>query len=241
MMKENRDRAILFSDWDLETIISNMDPNQEEQVSLGLDLIQQGQFEDADNWLRAEISRYPWTLISAAYIQIQLGKVEEAKRYLRAITLISQEALVQLWAWHNLRRLGKNPTSPLAEHVLGIIIEVPYEESTDILASYVDGTARYINHQGAEIVWDDEDQEITPLVLEGFRIARPMGELNQLHSDNPIPEGEVRLSIMTPSGIYIWEGSPEDGSDVSRLFVQQAALLKALVNKALGKRTDGDN
>ena len=139
------------------------------------------------------MSRYPWVMMASAHIQLQKGNVDEAKRLLRAITLISQETILQLWAWHNLRRLGKSPSPNLSQQVLGMVIEVPYQDSADLLASYMDGTARYLNHQGSLIVWDTYDEEITPLILEGIRMARPMGSLEQFHSDDPVAEGEVRL------------------------------------------------
>lgn len=67
-------------------------------------------------------------------------------------------------------------------------------------------------------------------------MARPMGQLEQFHSEEPVADGEVRLTILTPAGMYIWEGSPEDGSDVARLFTNQALLLKALVRLVLNRK-----
>jgi hypothetical protein len=231
-------RSILFSDWDLEAIVMNMNSEREDDFSHVVELIQQGQLDDAESLLSIEISRYPWALMANAYVALQKERTDEAKRSLRAVTLISEESLVQLWAWHNLRRMGMNPSPGLAQQVLGVVIEVPYENSSDILASYADGTARYVNHQGATIIWDTYDENITPLIYEGIKMARPMGELQQFHSDDPIEEGEVRLTILTPGGVYIWEGSPEDGSDVSRLFALQANLLRSLVHLALKKKED---
>ncbi len=231
-------RAMLFPDWDLEAIVSNMNTERDDDFSHAVELIQQGQLEEADSILQVEMSRFPWVMLTAAHIQIQKGNLEEAKRLLRAATLISQETILQLWAWHNLRRLGKAPSAAMAQQVLGIVIEVPYQGGVDVLASYSDGTARYLNHQGGLIVWDTYDEQITPLVYEGIRLARPMGSLEQFHSDEPVAEGEVRLSTLTPAGVYIWEGTPEDGSDVSRLFAQQAALLRALVRLVLDRKED---
>lgn len=237
-MTENR--SALFPDWDLDAIVMNMVPDRDDDFTHSVDLIQQGQLEDADQLLYTEMSRYPWVMLAAAYIQTQKNNLDEAKRLLRAITLISQETVLQLWAWHNLRRLGHSPSPSISQQVLGIIIEVPYENSVDVLASYSDGTARYLNHQGGLIVWDTADEQITPLILNGIQMARPMGSLEQFHSDEPVADGEVRLSVLTPAGIHIWEGSPESGSDVSRLFAQQANLLRALVQLVLNKKSEND-
>ena len=237
-MTENR--AMLFPDWDVDAIVMNMVPNADDDFSHSVDLIQQGQLDEADQLISLEMSRYPWVMMAAAYIHLQKNNIDEAKRLLRAITLVSQETILQLWAWHNLRRLGHSPSAALSQQVLGIIIEVPYEDSSDVLASYADGTARYLNHQGSMIVWDTVDEQITPLILRGIQMARPMGSLEQFHSDEPVAEGEVRLNVLTPAGLHIWEGSPEQGSDVSLLFAQQANLLKALVQMVLDRKEDAD-
>jgi hypothetical protein len=234
-------RAMFFPDWDLEAIVSNMNTDRDDDFAHAVELIQQGQLDEADSLLQVEMSRFPWVMLAAAHIQLQKENIDEAKRLLRAVTLVSQETILQLWAWHNLRRLGRSPSPAVAQQVLGIVIEVPYQGSSDVLASYMDGTARYLNHQGGLIVWDTYDEEITPLIFEGIRMARPMGGLEQFHTDEPVTEGEVRLCTLTPAGVYIWEGSPEDGSDISRLFAQQANLLRAIVRMVLNRKDNPDD
>lgn len=231
-------RAMLFPDWDLEAIVMNMNPERDDDFSHAVDLLQQGNLDEADEYLQIEISRYPWVMLAVAHLRINQGKTEEAARLLHAITLIAQETILELWAWHNLRRIGKKPSAAQQDKVLGIVIEVPNEGGVDLLASYADGTARYLNHQGGMIIWDTFDERITPLIHEGIRMARPMGHLEQFHLDDPVTEGEVRLTVLTPAGMYIWEGSPEDGSDVARLFAKQAGLLRALVHLVLNRNQD---
>ena len=229
-------RALLFSDWKLDEIIASMNTEREDDFSKLVRLVQDGKIQEADDWLSKETSHYPWVLLLYAYINLHNSKVDEARRLLRAVTLISKDSLVQLWAWHNLTALGKPPAPALAQSILGIVIEVPFEEGSEIIASYADGTARYINHKGGMILWEDYDETITPLIYEGIKLAHIMGESSKERRNSPIAEGDVRLTLLTPGGLYIWEGSPEDGSDVSRLFAQQANLLRALVHLALDKR-----
>lgn len=232
-----QNRSLIYSDWDLEAIVMNLSSDRDDDFAHAVDLIQQGNFEEADALIEGEVSRIPWTLILAAHLEWNRGNLQEAARYLRAVTLIARESLLELWAWHNLRRLGKSPPQPIANKVLGIIVEVPIDERTsDLFATYADGTARYINHQGGTILWDTYDDTITPMIFEGIQMARPMGQLEQFHSEEPVSDGEVRLTILTPAGMYIWEGSPEDGSDVARLFANQALLLKALVRLVLNRK-----
>ena len=234
----DQNRALLFSDWELDAIINNLNSTRDDDFSNLVKIVHAGQFDEASDWLRVETSHYPWVLLIHAYVSLQTGKLDEARKMLRAVTLIAQDTLVQLWAWNNLVKLGKSPAAALAKQVLGIIIEVPYDQGAEVLASYADGTARYINHNGGMILWEDFDETITPLIYEGIKLAHPMGEPTTQHRDSPIAEGDVRLTLLTPGGIYTWEGSPEDGSEVSRLFAQQAGLLRALVRIAFEKKSN---
>ena len=98
--------------------------------------IQAGQLVEAEEWLANEIERYPWVLMAAAHVKLKMEETAEAGRSLRAVTLISNEARLRLWAWHNLRQLGKYPSPDLARQALGVIIEVPFQERMDVLAAY---------------------------------------------------------------------------------------------------------
>ncbi len=233
-------RSMLFPDWDLEAIVLNINTERDDDFSHAVELIQQGALDEADQLLQIEISRYPWVLLAAAHLHMTKGNANEAAKILRAVTLLAQETILELWAWHNLRRLGKNPSPALSDKVLGIVIEVPNEGGSDLLASYADGTARYLNHQGGLIVWDSFDERVTPMIHDGIRMARPMGALEQFHSDEPVPENEIRLTVMTPAGMFIWEGTPENGSDVANLFAKQAVLLRLLVKMVLDQRGESD-
>lgn len=226
----------LFSDWDLAEIVANMDADREEEVSPAIRSIQEGNLDEAERWLAAMISRYPWALMAAAHVFEQSGNPDQSKRYLRAVTLISHEPLVQSWAWHNLRRLGYQPTPNQARQVLGLIVEVPYQGQVDVLATFSDGTARYYPHTGGAIIQDDYDEEITPQVLDALRRVEPVGEAEPRHAPRPPLEGEVRMTVLTPAGMHIWQGAPEETSPYSRVLAMQAGLLRALVQKALNRQ-----
>jgi hypothetical protein len=231
-------KEILFPDWDLSLIIQNLNPAQTDEVGQIAGLIQANKLDEAYNWLRIETSRYSWVMLAAAYLSLRQNLPEEAKRWLRAVTLIASDTIVQLWAWHNLRKLGVEPSKDLAKKIMGIIVEVPNEGGEDVLASYADGTARFLSHAGAMIILEDFHEQITPLIFEGLKMAHVSGELVEQHPMVTVPEGEVRLSILTPAGIFVWEGEPEDGSDIARLFARQAVLLKTLIQMAIQKRFD---
>jgi hypothetical protein len=234
----NQMRALLFPDWDLEELLLNIDPTREDEFSFVVASIQTGQLAEAEEWLANEISRYPWILMAAAHVKLKMEEAAEAGRLLRAVTLISNEARLRLWAWHNLRQLGKYPSTDLARQVLGAVIEVPFEERLDVLAAYADGTARYINHQGGMIVWDRMDETITPLVLSVIREAQPIGAPQEDRIDDPIPPDHVRLSVLTPGGIHVWQGVASENLALTKIFAHMADLLRALVQVTIEERKD---
>lgn len=46
-------------------------------------------------------------------------------------------------------------TQPAKKELLAVIIEVGLENGLDVLASYANGTARYINQSGKMIIWEN--------------------------------------------------------------------------------------
>ena len=237
----NQLRGLLFPDWDLESLLMNVDPTREDDFSSVVSAIQANQLEEAEAWLASEISGYPWVLLAAAYVKLRMNEAAEAGRLLRAVTLISSEARLRLWAWHNLRALGKYPSPDLARQVLGVVIEVPYEDRADVLAAYADGSARYINHQGGMIVWDRLDEVITPLVMNVIRMTQPVGSETEERSEDPVLPDQVRLSVLTPGGMYMWEGAPADNPEMGGIFAGMAELLRALVQIAMEQRRDASD
>ena len=234
----NQLRGLLFPDWDLESLLMNVDPTREDDFSTVVSAIQANQLEEAEAWLASEISGYPWVLMAAAYVKLRMNEAAEAGRLLRAVTLISSEARLRLWAWHNLRSLGKYPSPELARQVLGVIIEIPYDNRADVLAAYADGSARYINHQGGMIVWDRLDETITPLVMNVIRLTQPVGGEQDERTEVYVQPDQKCVRELTAGGMFVWEGTPGDTPEMTTIFAAMAELLRALVQITMEQRRD---
>jgi hypothetical protein len=146
----------------------------------------------------------PWSSFLRA--QVQRGKSQaEAVLTLRGILeTTGLESRHYLQAWHELRELGVAPDAALAKQVLGVVVEVPVETGLDVLAAYLDGTARYLNYSGAAVIWehpsDTLDAEVGALLEAGHAIATRIGPWKGPRL--VLPPGQMRLSILTPSGLH---------------------------------------
>jgi hypothetical protein len=48
----------------------------------------------------------------------------------------------------------------------------------------------------------------------------------------------VRLSVLTPGGIYVWQGEALENPALSKVFAGMADLLRALVQVTIDQRRD---
>jgi hypothetical protein len=104
------------------------------------------------------------------------------------------------------------------------------KQGLDILAAYLDGTARYYNYSGSGIVWERPngvlDAPIKALLDAGQQIALMIGPWEQERPPAPTG-GQVRLSMLTPSGIHFGQGTFETlGQDPKgQLLISTATTL----------------
>ena len=94
--------------------------------------------------------------------------------------------------------------------LLAVIVEVGLEDGLDVLASFKDGTARYINQTGKLIVWemtgDEEANRITKdLFAKSEDIVKKIGPWDQPRRSHPA-EGTVRITFLVSDGLYFGEG-----------------------------------
>ena len=162
---------------------------------------------------RADSSE-PWALFARAKKAIEEHATSAAIDTLMEITRKpGLEALHYLEAWTALRALGVSPAAPEKTKVYGIVLELNLAGGLDVVACYADHRARYINHGGGGVVWEvPDDPSISAAIDRALRaadaIARQIGAWNGAGLPVP-PPGQSRLSVLTPAGTRLGQGTIE--------------------------------
>lgn len=163
------------------------------------------------------------------------NKTDEAIIILKEIVNDKQsESRVIVSAWKSLRELGETSSTL---KVLGVVLEVPIENTTEYLAMYSDGTARYTNYTGTGAIWETHTNEMDKFILditsksqnfvntETLRIGRSKSK-----TDN------VRFSFLTTSGILQIEKSFDELSqkrtDIGEIYMAAIQVLTLIVTSA---------
>jgi hypothetical protein len=141
------------------------------------------------------------------------------------------ESRIQLLACRQLAASGQ----PVADKQLfGVIIEVGLEEGPDTLAAYKDGTARYINHSGKMIIWENPTAEsnviIQQLLDDSENVVAQIGPWTDPRLPAP-GAGDIRLNFLVTDGLYFGQGPFEvlQGDAMGGPVIQSAlALLQFL-------------
>jgi hypothetical protein len=182
---------------------------------------------------------FPWSAFSGARSYLNAGRIGDAMANWRSV--LEQPGLETrhyLQAWHFLRQVGEEPPAAAAKQVLGVVAEVALPEGLDVLAAYVDHTARYYNSSGSGVVWDHPDgsldRRIDSLISAS---AAVVGQIGPWEGTRPtkLPRGEMRLSFLTPGGLHFGQGPIEAiSSDPMGGSVVEAAtlLMSDLIQRA---------
>jgi hypothetical protein len=187
------------------------------------------------------VLREPWSSFEQARQMVHAGQPDEAVKVWRQIA--STEGLESrqvLQAWHFLRQVGYPPPADQAKFVLGVVAEIPVEGEHDLLAAYRDGSARYLNHSGKAVVWEDRSVSqvqaaIGTWLARGQVLAGATGPWDQ-PSFPPLLAGHARVMVLTPGGPQFGQGplaglsaDPVAGSFISAAF----SLMQLLISRAM--------
>ncbi len=107
------------------------------------------------------------------------------------------------------KQVAKGHT-PATKELLGVIVEIGLDEGLDTLASFSNGTARYINHTGKMLIWENtDDVTVKSIIADLFDhsedILEKIGPWDQPRKAYP-STGNLRLTFLVSDGLYFGEG-----------------------------------
>jgi len=150
----------------------------------------------------------------------------------RAISSISLDRWLQ-YHW------PQDGDKPAKKELLAVIVEVGLDDGLDVLASFSNGTARYINQTGKILIWEASDKtsdELTKdLFLKSQQIIDQIGPWDKPRRPYPT-KGNVRITFLVSDGLYFGEGPINDlfNDPLARPALNAATgLLKFLTEKDL--------
>lgn len=181
----------------------------------------------------------PWTSFVNARQQANAGDTTSATKVLNQILEMRDlESRHYLQAWHFLKQMGQQPPDDEAKRLYGVVVEVGLDDGLDILAAYVDGTARYFNYSGAAIIWERPDASLDAPLETLMKLAqRVVNEIGSWDGDRPpVPAaGDVRINFLVPAGLHFGQGKFEDLARDSRggpLIAAATELMQALIARS---------
>ena len=176
-----------------------------------------------------------WTLLSKAAEHVRQGEVGRAVEVLLEVARNPKmETRILLWSWAALRCLGAYPKSYEADDIKGVVIQVPMESGVDVLAAYVDGTARYVNHSGKAIVSEITDASITAIIRKLFESCKDLRGVVAAASPNHSVKDLVRVTLLTFNGNRFAEASMQSlaSSPINQVLSVGAELMANLIKRS---------
>lgn len=128
---------------------------------------------------------------------------------------------------------------PNKKELLAVIVELGLDNGLDALASFNDGTARYINQTGKILIWETRDEKSNELTQDLFMKSQNI--LNQIgvwdQPRRPAPtKGNVRITFLVSDGLYFGEGPIDvlfNDPMAGPALTSATYLLKYLTEKSL--------
>ncbi len=154
--------------------------------------------DDLNLFEKQNLQSYPWNIL--------FSEKHDTDKLYEIINDKDIESRVKLLAY---KTLGSLSIAIEKKELLGVIVEVGLENGLDVLASYKDGTARYINQSGRIIIWegfDEASKMITDrLFNKSLSIVSQIGPWDKPR--RPKPQKDVaRISFLVSDGLYFGEG-----------------------------------
>jgi hypothetical protein len=130
---------------------------------------------------------------------------------------------------------------PTAKKVLGVVAEMAVRKGHDLLAGYVDGSARYLNYSGKLIAWEYRDTaEVRKAIADWIAVAKLIAERTSPWTEPSLPalpKKHSRMVMLTPGGVHFGQGPSVEllrsewghyffgtGQHVQQLLIDRALL-----------------
>ncbi len=171
---------------------------------------------------------YPFSILFSDY-----AAVEDLQRVVDDSSLEARLRILALNRQRCMRHL------PAQKELLAVIVEVGLEGGLDVLASFRDGRARYINQTGKVLIWDTAtDAAANKLTADLFakseRIIEQIGPSDKPRKPHPFA-GSARITFLASNGFYFAEGQGEElfhDSIAGPALMSATQCMQYLINKS---------
>jgi hypothetical protein len=203
--KEALFKPFLFADQGLDDLVRDIAPKGGPLADAATHL-RDGDPIEAEIVITAAMISRPdevgdWHRLLLAAALARKGNPAGAANLLRQLTSSSTDSRIRLWSWTALRGLGETPDAATAARVEGVIAEVEVGEGVDTLAAYRDGTARYLLHSGAKVIWDAPDKRLAAAIDACIAAAEAAAaQLAPGRLPGEPASGLARLTALTAAG-----------------------------------------
>ncbi|WP_153796614.1 hypothetical protein [Foetidibacter luteolus] len=144
---------------------------------------------------------------------------------------------IKVLAYNKMLSAGHKPAN---KEILAVIVEVGLDGGLDVLASFSNGTARYINQTGKILVWetttDEKANELTSnLFSASAGIVNQIGPWDKPRCPHP-PKGNARITFLVSDGLYFGEGAVNvlfNDAMASPALMHATQLMQYLTEKSL--------
>jgi len=171
---------------------------------------------------------YPWDIL--------FSEPPDTSGLKRVLEDDNAESRIKILAYNQFTSRGQKIDK---KELLGVIVEVGLADGLDVLASFSDGTARYINQSGKIIVWEtmnDNSNALTErLFKDSEQVVSQIGPWDKPRRKRP-EKGMVRISFLVSDGLYFGEGPIEvlfNDPIASPALTTATEMMKFLTEKSI--------
>lgn len=149
-----------------------------------------------------------------------------------------------LSVWKALRELGEQPDSPIAQQVLGSVVEFPYQDDPNhpivTIAAFSQGSPRLFVSTGFGVIGEGLSDETERAGQALLAAARPFAGRFQSEDKHALPGSNMaRFALLTPAGVLAREETlaavSDDKHELHPVLLAAGNLMVALVTEAQRK------